>query len=193
MVASLLQDMKRKKNGWIVCIIVGFGVPSRYVCVRVCVCHVCVHVSLTKGSSLSCVFLKLVWGRSSFRLFQQQHCPPEWQEHVSNVLDSGKAMDRVVFQEIHSGEIFGFDSFLTGAPAYSSIVVDSEKAVVSCVYPWFWAIYSCFALASFRPLLLLALFSRGAIAFIGMKKCYHVQRRNFGTFGFSSLEMGLKK
>lgn len=53
------------------------------------------------------------------------------QEHVSNVLDSGKAMDRVVFQEIHSGEIFGFDSFLTGAPAYSSIVVDSEKAVVS--------------------------------------------------------------
>lgn len=40
-------------------------------------------------------------------------------------------MDRVVFQEIHSGEIFGFDSFLTGAPAYSSIVVDSEKAVVS--------------------------------------------------------------
>eukprot|EP00752_Nemacystus_decipiens_P001585 g1546.t1 len=54
-------------------------------------------------------------------------------EHVSNVLDSGKAMDRVVFQEIHSGEIFGFDSFLTGAPAYSSIVVDSEKAVVrSC-------------------------------------------------------------
>lgn len=39
-------------------------------------------------------------------------------------------MDRVVFQEIHSGEIFGFDSFLTGAPAYSSIVVDSEKAVV---------------------------------------------------------------
>ncbi|CBN79697.1 hypothetical protein Esi_0388_0005 [Ectocarpus siliculosus] len=55
------------------------------------------------------------------------------QEHVSNVLDSGKAMDRVVFQEIHSGEIFGFDSFLTGSPAYSSIVVDSEKAVVrSC-------------------------------------------------------------
>ncbi|CAM9293643.1 unnamed protein product [Pylaiella littoralis] len=54
-------------------------------------------------------------------------------EHVSNVMDSGKAMDRVVFQEIHSGEIFGFDSFLTGAPAYSSIVVDSEKAVVrSC-------------------------------------------------------------
>ncbi|CAB1110092.1 unnamed protein product [Ectocarpus sp. CCAP 1310/34] len=51
-------------------------------------------------------------------------------EHVSNVLDSGKAMDRVVFQEIHSGEIFGFDSFLTGSPAYSSIVVDSEKAVV---------------------------------------------------------------
>lgn len=50
---------------------------------------------------------------------------------MSNVLDSGKAMDRVVFQEIHSGEIFGFDSFLTGAPAYSSIVVDSEKAVVS--------------------------------------------------------------
>lgn len=49
-------------------------------------------------------------------------------------MDSGKAMDRVVFQEIHSGEIFGFDSFLTGAPAYSSIVVDSEKAVVSaCV------------------------------------------------------------
>ena len=38
-----------------------------------------------------------------------------------------------VFQEIHSGQIFGFDSFLTGAPAYSSIVVDSEKAVVrSC-------------------------------------------------------------
>ena len=55
----------------------------------------------------------------------------ENQEHVSNVLDSGKAMDRVVFQEIHSGEIFGFDSFLTGSPAYSSIVVDSEKAVVS--------------------------------------------------------------
>ena len=50
---------------------------------------------------------------------------------MSNVLDSGKAMDRVVFQEIHSGEIFGFDSFLTGSPAYSSIVVDSEKAVVS--------------------------------------------------------------
>lgn len=49
------------------------------------------------------------------------------------MLDSGKAMDRVVFQEIHSGEIFGFDSFLTGAPAYSSIVVDSEKAVVSAV------------------------------------------------------------
>ena len=38
-----------------------------------------------------------------------------------------------VFQEIHSGQICGFDSFLTGAPAYSSIVVDSEKAVVrSC-------------------------------------------------------------
>ncbi|CAM9111146.1 unnamed protein product [Choristocarpus tenellus] len=55
------------------------------------------------------------------------------QEHVSNVMDSGKALDRVVFQEIHSGEIFGFDSFLTGSPAYSSIVVDSEKAVVrSC-------------------------------------------------------------
>lgn len=54
---------------------------------------------------------------------------------MSNVLDSGKAMDRVVFQEIHSGEIFGFDSFLTGAPAYSSIVVDSEKAVVSTRSP----------------------------------------------------------
>ncbi|CAM9900261.1 unnamed protein product [Phaeothamnion confervicola] len=53
--------------------------------------------------------------------------------HAQNSLDSGKAMDRVVFQEIHSGEIFGFDSFLTGAPAYSSIVVESEKAVVrSC-------------------------------------------------------------
>lgn len=61
----------------------------------------------------------------------EQPSQPRTQEHVSNVLDSGKAMDRVVFQEIHSGEIFGFDSFLTGAPAYSSIVVDSEKAVVS--------------------------------------------------------------
>ncbi|CAM9316858.1 unnamed protein product [Chrysoparadoxa australica] len=52
------------------------------------------------------------------------------QEHASNVLDSGKAMDRVVFQEIHSGSIFGLDSFLTASPAYSSIVVDSDKAVV---------------------------------------------------------------
>ncbi|KAG5176578.1 hypothetical protein JKP88DRAFT_269211 [Tribonema minus] len=55
------------------------------------------------------------------------------QEHAQNALDSGRAMNRVVFQEIHSGQIFGFDSFLTGAPAYSSVVVDSEKCVVrSC-------------------------------------------------------------
>lgn len=48
--------------------------------------------------------------------------------------DASRAFIRwQVFQEIHSGQIFGFDSFLTGAPAYSSIVVDSEKAVVrSC-------------------------------------------------------------
>jgi CRP-like cAMP-binding protein len=55
------------------------------------------------------------------------------QEHIGNEFDTGMSLDRVVFQEIRSGEIFGFDSFLTGAPAYSSIVVDSEKAVVrSC-------------------------------------------------------------
>lgn len=92
----------------------------------------CCRVSSAKG--LSQLHMIITASTAPFFLPHAMFPVCTLQEHVSNVLDSGKALDRVVFQEIHSGEIFGFDSFLTGAPAYSSIVVDSEKAVVSLEY-----------------------------------------------------------
>uniref|UniRef100_A0A7S3UPK2 Cyclic nucleotide-binding domain-containing protein n=1 Tax=Heterosigma akashiwo TaxID=2829 RepID=A0A7S3UPK2_HETAK len=53
-------------------------------------------------------------------------------EHVGGETGTGRAAEKVVFHEINAGEMFGFDSFLTGESSSSSYLVDSEKAIIRC-------------------------------------------------------------
>lgn len=42
----------------------------------------------------------------------------------------GRSPEKITFYEISEGEIFGFETFLTGASSYGSYFVDTDKAVV---------------------------------------------------------------